>query len=928
MTRERRLFLRPFLVFVVALLSSAIIFSGDSSLVRAKAHPLPSSKVISDKEAGPPADLNSKARFAVSYGRLPLHFIPNQGQVQPQVKFYAKGLGHSLWFTQEGVCLTLRRADQKGLPEPAGLTAGPGEIRDLHRFREAREKPGPPAVVWLKPVGLQKDVKIAAVEPLPGKVNYFIGNDPKKWRRNVPTYRAVVYREAYPGVDLKFYGSGRQMEYDVIVKPGADLSRVRFKYDGARKIEVTPEGDLAVLLPDGGRLLQRKPRVCQIIHGRRVARAGKFQISKNTAGLVYGFEVAAYDSGRPLVIDPQLVYSTYLGGSDTDAAYGIVVDAQGFVYVVGQTWSDSFPVDYPLTNEISGGRDAFVAKLLPDGELLYFTYLGGSSADLGWGIAVDAQGSAYVAGETYSYDFSLKNPLQSICLGITDGFVAKLSADGNLLFSTFFGGIYDDALSGIAVDALGQVYLAGSTSSPEIPVVPEENIRGSYAGGGDAFVAKLSPDGREVIYFTYLGGSQAICIAIDSQSQAYVAGLTYGDLHTVNSFQNNCGGRRDAFVAKLRADGSIIYSTYLGGGYFDGGYGIAVDAQGRAYVTGHTGWSEDTPTNDFPVTENALQGYGGWVDAFVTILSADGSLLYSTFLGGRGRDQGYGIAVDPWGRIYVTGETGGNFPTKNSLQDYGGGSTDVFVSKLNVTADRSELIYSTYLGGGDRDAGFGIAVDAWGKAFVAGLTESVDFPTRNSLQSLTAVVDAFVAKISHPLLDVPLFDQNDPEWACDQLGRCRDTSLGECDWRFPGGCTVTCLAMIYNFYVPNFTNPKELNESTKYVRKCSMKWPPKNKQPKGAPDGVIYDGHLDGFDDNVKNTVDSYLLNGNPVLADVTASGIYQHFVVITGKLGETYYINDPWDGKYCTLDTGSLEAYTVRKVHFYSFTETQGSSK
>jgi hypothetical protein len=366
--------------------------------------------------------------------RQPLYCIENRGQVDKRVRYYAQGPGHALAFTRRGLTLTSSR------------TPAPPSPQELLLGHQPRPAPGPAARVDLTPVGMRQGATPEAVEPQPGKVNYLIGNDPKQWRTDLNTYQAVLYREAYPGIDLKLYSRGRQLEYDVIVKAGADPNRVRFAYTGAEKLTVTPAGDLAVTLPGGGELVQKKPVVYQEINGVTVAREGKFRLHGGEARLVYGFQVAAYDRQHPLIIDPVLGYSVYLGGGGDEGGPGgcLAVDRYGNAYITGFTTSkDLLLPGIPFYQPVSGGAsDVFIAKLGVSGTLIYATYLGGTSDDSGQGMAVDYYGNAYVTGYTASDNFPTKTPLsgQSAFKGEWDVFVTKLNPQGNgLVWSTFLG---------------------------------------------------------------------------------------------------------------------------------------------------------------------------------------------------------------------------------------------------------------------------------------------------------------------------------------------------------------------------------------------------------------------------------------------------------------------------------------------------------
>jgi hypothetical protein len=597
-------------------------------------------------------------------------------------------------------------------------------------------------------------------DQLPGKVNYFLGNDRSQWHTNIATYAKVEYQQVYSGIDLDYYGSGQGLEYDFVVVPGADPRVIHMGFSGADQLSLNDQGDL-VIRAGGQDIVQHKPLVYQDVNGARQEIASAFVPSADYSPLTthqVGFALGAYDASRPLVIDPVLSYSTYLGGSGDDYGNGIAVDpTTGDALVTGVTDSTDFPTANPLQPTNHGFENVFVARLSADGStLVYSTYLGGSGTDVGYGIAVDpATGEALVTGLTGSPDFPTANPLQPNYGGGGDAFVARLSADGStLVYSTYLGGSGSDVGFGIAVDpSTGDTLVTGWTSSTNFPTA--NPLQPNYGGGlADAFVARLSADGSRLVYSTYLGGSgndYGNRIAVDpTTGDALVTGETSStNFPTANPLQPYYGGGLyDAFVARLSADGSaLVYSTYLGGSGTDIGYGIAVDpTTGDALVTGYT------TSPNFP-TANPLQPTNhGIENVFVTRLSADGSaLVYSTYLGGSGLDEGNGIAVDPaTGDAVVTGVTDStNFPTANPLQpNYGGGYRDAFVARLS--ADGSALVYSTYLGGSGTDRGYGIAVDpTTGDALVTGYTDSTNFPTANALQPTNhGISNAFVARIS------------------------------------------------------------------------------------------------------------------------------------------------------------------------------------
>ncbi|MEW6657374.1 MAG: SBBP repeat-containing protein [Thermodesulfobacteriota bacterium] len=670
------------------------------------------------------------------------------------MKYYAAGSGHTFYFTREEIVLSLTHPGHVAEGETPGfLERGPG--RRLTR-QERPEGPAPvmASVVRVRPVGIKKNVKLKALQLQGCKVNYFIGNNPKKWRTDIPTYAGVLYEGAYPGIDLKFYGHGRELEYDVVVYPGADPGQVRFAYEGVEELRLTAEGHLALKLPGGGELIQKKPVVYQEIAGQRIAREARFAVQKGGARLLAGFEVASYDKKYPLVIDPVLIYSTYLGGHDYDEALGIAADAAGAAYITGCTSSSNFPITNALQGSKAGGQDVFVSKLTPAGNgLAYATYLGGSSDDYAYGIAVDASGAAYITGATYSSNFptGANAPQKTFGGGSYDAFAAKISPGGNtLVFSTYLGGSGGDRANGIAVDPSGAAYIAGGTGSPNFPTT-ESAYQRTFGGGYNAFVVKLNPAGDSLAYSTFLGGSvadNANGIAVDVTGAAYVAGQASSPNFptTANAYQKTFGGGySDVFVAKISPAGTaLVYSTYLGGSSDELGKGIAVDSAGAAYVTGFT------YSSSFPTTPDTVQRtYGGGAcDAFVAKLTAAGEgLTYSTYLGGSGQDIANGIALDSNGAAYITGYTSSNnFPTANAPQPAFGGARDAFLAEL--TQGGNAFAYSTYLGGGTWDWANGVALDTAGNAYIAGYTFG-DFPTRSAFQYGYGGGggDSFVAKI-------------------------------------------------------------------------------------------------------------------------------------------------------------------------------------
>jgi uncharacterized protein (TIGR03437 family) len=688
---------------------------------------------------------------------LPLSFEANQGQIDSGVRYFARGPGYSLYLTNEEAVIALR--DQT---TPI-------------RMRLEGSAPGDPA----------------GEERLPGADSYFIGNDPLRWHANIPTWAKVRYRGVYPGVDLIYYGRQAQLEYDLVVAPGGDPRSIRLRFTGASRLRTTPKGDLLVSA-EGGALVFPRPAIYQLANGRRTPVSGAFALlGRRTVG----FRLGRYDRLQPLVIDPVLAYSTYLGGSASDAATAIVADPEGNVYITGVATSPDFPVSpgaYQSTNRSTGGgANVFVSKLNAAGTaLLYSTYLGGSAFDQAGALAVDNSGNAWIAGATGSSDFPVTRGALQTTLSTGAGFVTKLNPNGSaLVYSTYVGG----DVSALAVDGAGNAYITGNTSSADFPVTPGAFQTQSKACCGpfvsSPFVSKLNPAGSALVYSTFLGGS-GICafsigpqqyvgdatrgLAVDNAGNAYIAGatssadfpVTAGAFQTKNkAFHYDHGGicpgapGFNAFVTKLNAAGTaLVYSTYLGGSGRDLAMGLALDSSGNAYIAGQTS------SSDFPATPGAIQTAnrsrsGG--NAFLTRLDPSGSSqIYSTYLGGTGADTANATAVDSSGNAYVTGNSSSaDFPLTPGAVQTANRSTargTSFLAAINPAGN--SLFYSTYLGGTGSDFGNALALDDSGNAWVAGSTTSADFPVTSaalqaSNRSASGGSNAFVAKL--PVVPAP-----------------------------------------------------------------------------------------------------------------------------------------------------------------------------
>jgi hypothetical protein len=744
----------------ISSLGSAPLFAGFLALVLAGVH----RPAAARKE--PPVPL-------AGFGSLPLAFEPNVGQAGPAgaIRFLAHGRGYELFLA----------------PTEAVLAVGAG----------------PDGAVHLRLVDANPQATGSGEQALPGKVNYLRGSDAKAWRRNVPTFGQVRVREVYPGVDLLYYGRAGHLEHDFVVAPGADPDRIRMEFQGAQSVRLQEEGSLS-LTTSGGEVTQRPPLAYQEIDGRRVKVPARFRVqalgvrpwasgsdarpvetASDTEGLplrpkvqgltppTVGFELAAYDRTKPLIIDPIIVWSTYLGAhsyfvppprkAGVEAVTGytevdaITTDTEGSVYVAGITTSLKFPIRNAVQTEFAGVYDAFVTKYAADGQsILYSTYLGGSSWERTGDIAVNALGEAYVVGQTESADFPTANALQPNLRGSADGFITRLTADGSaFVYSTYLGGSFlSDSISSIALTAAGEPWIAGITPADDFPIVnPLQPVRG---GAGDVFVARLTADGASLAYSTFLGGpnsERSPDLALDSSGNVVIVGLTWSlGFPTVNAIQPQ--GRydqQDAFVAKMTADGSaMVFATYLGGSGWEHTAEVAVDREGSIFVAGTT-----ESRDDFPLTRPWPKNTWGW-NGFLTKLPPDGSRLeHSQSFGGATSDEVRGVAVDELGRVYVTGWTSdpagpyrqNPFPVKDPLQPgYAGGLYDAFLTQFE--GDTGGLLFSSMIGGSYDDQSNAVTVAPDGSVCIGGTTNSPDFPVKNALDPKRSGNASFVMKLS------------------------------------------------------------------------------------------------------------------------------------------------------------------------------------
>jgi len=684
-------------------------------------------------------------------GYRPSYFIPNRGQIDLRVKYYLAGQEKNVYFTDNGLTISLFRFDPAD-PRAGGLQARRQTIR-------------------LEFVGAGSTGP-AGIEAESGPIYSFFKGKPENWKTGLPACSRLEYCQVWPGVDLAFKTEEGHLKSEFVISPGKSVSTVRLQYSGATDISLNKNGELEITT-EAGSFIDRQPIAYQIKNGQKIDVDIEYTIVEKKAessGLVtvlYGFKTGNYDHSLPLIIDPAiLIHSGFLGGSSNDRALAVTTDSQGNCYLTGWTASFDFPVMIGPETFFNGpalGTDAFVAKVNATGNLVYCGYLGGSYNDSGTGVAVDSSGCAYISGFTYSADFPAfigpdLSPSGNIAQ-FSDAFITKLNASGNaVVYSGYLGGQGSDVASSVAVDAYGRAYLVGTTdNATDFPVYigPDQ----TFNGGQDAFVARVAASGLALEFCGFIGGSQndnGSWLALDNNNNLYVIGYTAST--PGHQFPVKIGpklthsGGLDAFVAKVNSLGSsIVYCGYIGGTGDDYGTGIAVDSAGCAYLTGTT-----LSTNGFPVVVGPDTSYNGGGDAYVAKVKADGSSLeYSGFLGGVAGDYGLSIAVNTAGEAVVTGATdSSDFPLLGTSYATYAGGREVFLTM--VAASGSSLIYSTYLGGSGNEEANGVALDPNGLACLAGFTTSTNFPVLGGPFTMPGggsgylTEDAFISRLKLP----------------------------------------------------------------------------------------------------------------------------------------------------------------------------------
>jgi len=719
----------------------------------------------------PSFDEATKSQMLDALAKLPMSFEINRGQTDQQVQFLSRGAGYTLFLTRDAAVLALPVPSSKQAQTQQPSSSAPRPlpyVASRPQFSSPdQHAPRAESVLNMRIVGANPQAHISGVGKQLAQSNYFIGNDPSQWHKNVSNYEKVRYASVYPGVDLVYYGNQKQLEYDFVVSPGADARTISLAFgggpDGSTKIplSINRDGDLVATL-QGGAVSFHKPIVYQkndssaktVVDGRYLLKAD---------GHV-GFDLGPYDHSKQLIIDPVLSYSTYLGGSNEDISYGITYGVRyGQPILVGSTRSADFPqvlALYPYGGGTCGTqpcRDIFVAKYNPAlTKLIFSTFIGGSNDDVPSQVTQDIFGDIFLVGYSLSSNFPVRGPVfQKTFHGgsVTgDAVVVEVESAGFYLeWSSYLGGSGDDQAFGVAVDTPGNVYVSGHTTSTDFPVTAgayQTTCPVDSSGGcSTAFVSTVNPKGTALVYSTYLGGSNglgesAYGIALDANNNAYLSGITGSPNFptTPGAYKTQCGsdglcnGTFDGFVTQLNSTGTkVLASTFLGGSNFDYTAGIVVKPT-AIYVSG------STVSSDFPTTSNAAQTvYGGGSAGCVVSTGTCGdatisklntgltSLQYSTYLGGSGDDNpGMSMAVDTNGYMYVTGQTDSpNFPQVDPMQaGYGGGSSDAFITQITPTGGFG---YSTYFGGNGEDFGYRVALDPSNNVYVTGGTLSTNF---------------------------------------------------------------------------------------------------------------------------------------------------------------------------------------------------------
>jgi hypothetical protein len=693
-----------------------------------------------------------------------LHFVQNLGQMSDAVKYHVSIPHGTIYFTPQGLTYQLLDAQKSA---------------DIVRENNIK-------MVF---VGANENPGIEGLARSDARMNYFLGNDPQKWVADAPSYQGVRYRELYAGINLLVYGMDGKFKQEYLVKAGARVGDIKVRYQGVEKLQINNKGQLEIYTRSGV-IREDAPFSYQLIDGRKVEVESSYTLLE---GNILGFDVGEYRKDVDLIIDPELLYSTFLGGRDWDGAYEMTYDENGYAYITGETDSPDFPTKAGAFDRSYGNNgDCFVTKLDPEGKKIIFsTFLGGSRRDLGNGIKVDSKGYVYVTGETESPNFPVKKAWDKSFNGDADIFVTVLNSNGsNLQYSTFLGGngwdegidmdIYEakstPAEAGVTAKKYATVYVLGEVYRGNFPVTKNAYDK-THNGGDDLVVLSLNAKGK-LDWATFLGGSgdeDAQWLTIDDEKNVYVSGYTNSKDYPTSEFAydktHGGGGESDAIISKLDPKGTkLLASTYFGESGDDRAEAHAVDMNHNVVIVGPT-YSRNLPTtaNAFSKTYNGGER-DGFIAKFTPMLE---SLIFMTYLGGAKNDDAEEVALDSVGRVYVTGDIDStNFPvTKDAYQKKLKGDEDIYLSVFSE--DGTTLIYSTYLGGSYEDDASLIGVDGYGNCYVGGYSESPNFPlTQGAVdRNFGGTEEAVVAKFHIPAPGptalsgkVVDFETGDPIW--------------------------------------------------------------------------------------------------------------------------------------------------------------------
>jgi hypothetical protein len=697
------------------------------------------SLAVAGASLGQPAitENGSFALKSIDYYSRALAFTQNDGQFGEETRFRAEAGGATIFLCDNEVAYLFSRDTDELLDD--GITGA----RELpHKFNRPRYKK---EFTMLKAhfIGANEDVEVIGEELLSQYNNYFLGNDPAEWRTDVPNYESITYRNIYPGIDLKYYGDGKSLKYDFIVHPGADPSSIEIHYEGAEELNVNASGDLEAVT-EFGPAFEKTPYIYQIIDGVKHEISGRYELKSNGS---FGFALNdVYNPSHPLIIDPELVFSSYLGGESVDNCSCVAVDSDGCVYIAGETNSYYMPVYNAFQDEFQLGMwDGYIAKFSPLGHtLIYCTYLGGRNDELLWDIDIDSNDNLCITGQTWSQNFPIFNAYLDHVINFSSmGFITKFVPAGNsLVFSTYFGGSGGDACYALDQDDQDHIYVAGPTASSDFPMV--NPIFGVLNNSTDGFVSKFSPDCLNLLFSTYIGGSnndQIYDLKIDNFGGIHIAGTTYSeDFPLIRPPLPQYGTDRDGFAAKISPSlDSLDYSTYIGGNSTGDAFCIDADSDGNSFIGGWVWYS-------IPL-QNPIDSIRAGAEGFILgIYSYGDSIIFGTYFGGSSVDMIRDIYVQNDGSIHVTGFTrSDDIPLSNPYDDILDGEVDCLIA--TISGSRDSLIFGTYFGGSADEDSYGIEVNGSGDIYVSGFTSSTDFPVVNAcFGSYNDAQDAFFAK--------------------------------------------------------------------------------------------------------------------------------------------------------------------------------------